>query len=45
MTRYISAFDPQIKKRVLFIIKDGWAISLISGYKFKYSKGDKNGRK
>lgn len=34
--KYISAFDPTIKKRVLFIVKNGYAISIISGYKFKY---------
>jgi len=33
---YISAIDPIIKKRVLFLLKDGWAISLITGHKFKY---------
>jgi len=34
--QYISAIDPVIKKRVLFIVIDGWAISLITGHKFKY---------
>jgi len=33
---YISAIDPIINKRVLFIVKDGWAISLITDHKFKY---------
>jgi len=33
---YITAIDPIIKKRVLFIVKDGWAISLITGHRFKY---------
>lgn len=36
MTKYITAFDPTIKKRVLFIVKNGWAISVITGYKFRY---------
>jgi len=35
-TKYITAFDRIIKKRVLFIVKNGWAISVITGYKFKY---------
>jgi len=34
--KYISAIDPIIKERVLFLLKDGWAISLITGHKFKY---------
>jgi hypothetical protein len=34
--KYITAFDPIIKERVLFILKDGWAISLITGHKFRY---------
>jgi len=33
---YISAIDPIIKKRVLFVVIDGWAISMITGHKFKY---------
>jgi len=37
--QYISAIDPIIKERVLFIIKDGWAISLITSHKFKYEVG------
>ena len=32
----ISAIDPIINKRVLFIVKDGWGISLITGHKFEY---------
>ncbi|MHB1811398.1 MAG: hypothetical protein ACYCPR_03165 [Thermoplasmataceae archaeon] len=34
--KYITAFDPIIKKRVLFIVKNGWAISVITGHKFRY---------
>jgi len=37
--QYISAIDPIINKRVLFIVVDGWAISLITGHKFKYEVG------
>jgi len=33
---YISAIDPIIRKRVLFVLIDGWAVSMISGYRFKY---------
>ena len=38
MSKYISAYDPSLKRRVLFLVKDNWAISVISGYKFKYDK-------
>ncbi len=34
--RYITAFDPTINRRVLFIVRNGWAISVITGYKFRY---------
>ena len=34
--KYIFAFDPVIKKRVPFIVKDGLAISLVTRHKFKY---------
>jgi len=37
---YISAIDPIIRKRVLFVLIVGWAISLITSYKFKY-EGEK----
>ena len=33
---YIFAYDPKIKKRVVHVVKDGIAISLISGNRFKY---------
>jgi hypothetical protein len=36
MAKYITAFDPKLRKRVLFIVKNGWAVSVITGYKFKY---------
>jgi hypothetical protein len=36
MTKYITAYDPSIRKRVLFIVKNDWAISVVTGYKFKY---------
>jgi len=34
--KYITAFDPVIRERVLSIVKDGWAILVITGHKFKY---------
>lgn len=35
--RYIIAYDPEIKKRVLHIIVGEYAVSTITGNKFKYS--------
>ena len=34
--KYITAIDPTLKRRVLFLVKNGWAISVITGYKFRY---------
>ena len=39
---YIYAFDPIIKRRVVHVIIDGWAISLVTGNKFRYKKGDQD---
>ena len=36
MAKYISAYDPIIKQHVVHKVIKGWAISLVSGYKFKY---------
>ena len=36
MTKYITAIDPTIRKRVLFIVSNGIAVSLVTGYKFEY---------
>jgi len=36
MAQYIYAYDPIIKKRVVHIVKNGWAISLVTGNKFRY---------
>ena len=36
MTKYISAYDPIIKQRVVHKVIKGWAISLLTGRKFKY---------
>ena len=38
MTTYISAYDPLLKRRVLFLVRNDWAVSVISGYKFKYDR-------
>lgn len=35
--KYIYAFDPVIKKRVVHVVKNGYAISLVTRHKFKYS--------
>jgi hypothetical protein len=37
MPQYIKAYDPTIQKRVLFIIQNGFAISTITGYRFRYT--------
>ena len=34
--KYIYAFDPIIKKRVVHVVKNGYAISLVTGHKFRY---------
>jgi len=39
MAKYIYAYDPVIKKRVPHLVVNGWAISLVSGNRFKYRKG------
>jgi hypothetical protein len=41
MSKYISAYDPVTKHRVLFRVIKGYAISLVSGYKFKYDNKKK----
>ncbi len=37
--KYIYAFDPLIKRRVVHVVLNGWAVSLVTGHKFKYGKG------
>lgn len=37
MAQFIQAYDPVIKRRVLFQVQDGVAISTVSGHKFKYT--------
>jgi hypothetical protein len=35
---YIYADDPCIGKRVIHVVIKGWAISLVTGHRFKYKK-------
>lgn len=34
--KYIYAFDPSIKKRVVFVVRNGVAVSLVTGRRFRY---------
>lgn len=36
MPRYITAYDPRIGKRAVHVLVGHYAVSLISGNKFKY---------
>ena len=36
--KYIYAYDPKIKRRCVFVVIKGNAISTISGYRFKFNK-------
>ena len=36
MVQYITAYDPIIKKRVLHVVRGGYAISTITGHTFPY---------
>jgi len=38
---YVYKYDPIIRRRVVHVIIDGWAISLITGYKRKISERTK----
>lgn len=33
---YIFAYDPEIERRVVHVCRDGYAISIMTGHKFKY---------
>jgi len=35
---YIYAYDPVIRRRVVHVIINDYAVSLITGHKFKYQK-------
>jgi len=37
MPQYIYAFDPTIRKRIVHVVKDGQAISMVTGHQFPYS--------
>lgn len=41
MPKYIYAFDPTINKRVVHKVKKGYAVSMVSGNKFKYRRKKK----
>jgi hypothetical protein len=36
MNKYVYAFDPEIKRRVVHVIRGDWAISLVTGHRFRY---------
>jgi hypothetical protein len=36
MAKYIYAYDPIIKRRVVHVVKNEWAISLVTGHQFRY---------
>jgi gentisate 1,2-dioxygenase len=38
--KYIYAEDKTIKKRCVHVVKRGWAISMITGSKFRFSQKD-----
>ena len=38
---YIYAYDPKVKMRTVHAVINGWAVSLVTGDKFRY-KGGKN---
>jgi len=37
---FIYAYDPKIKRRCVYVVINGWAYSLLTGHKFKFSKKD-----
>jgi len=39
--KYIYAYDKILKRRTVFVVKNGYAISLVTGFKFRY--GGKRG--
>jgi len=36
--KYVYAYDPIIKRRVVYVVIGEWAISLATGHKFKLPK-------
>jgi len=45
MPRYIYAYDPRIRRRVVHVVIDGHAISLVTGNKFRYKKKSSKSRR
>jgi len=40
VNKYIYAYDKFLKRRTVFVVKNGYAISLVTGFKFRYSGKD-----
>ena len=36
--KYIYAYDKILKRRTVFVVKNGYAISLVTGFKFRYGE-------
>jgi hypothetical protein len=36
-SKYIYAYDKILKRRTVFVVKNGYAISLVTGFKFRYN--------
>lgn len=34
--RYVYALDPKVNRRVVHVIINGWAISMVTGHRFRY---------
>jgi len=43
-TKYIYAFDPLIKKRVVFVVRNGIAVSLVTGHQFRYKPSKRHSK-
>lgn len=41
---YVFAFDPKIGRRVTHVVLDGYAISMVTGHKFKIGKPKAKGK-
>jgi len=35
--KYLYAYDPIVRRRVVYVVINGWAISLLTKHKFKYN--------
>jgi hypothetical protein len=38
--KYIYAYDKILKRRIVFVVKNDYAISLVTGFKFRYGGKD-----